>query len=106
MGRRRAAPPEWRRRLNPNTLLYRQVLDRYDTLTESEVKTLVVDDKWFASIRAAVEGEEQRMTQNLAGRVRKLEELHARPLPEMESGLDALSAKVESHLAKMGMAWR
>ena len=66
----------------------------------------MVDDKWFASIRAVVEGEEQRMTQNLPGRIRELEELHARPLPELESELEELSAKVESHLAKMGMAWR
>ena len=66
----------------------------------------MVDDKWFANLMAVVEEEEPRMTQKLAGRVGELEERYARPLPEMESGLDALSAKVESHLAKMGMAWR
>ena len=37
-----------------------QVLARYGVLTEAEIKTLAVEDKWFTSIRAAVQGEVQR----------------------------------------------
>ena len=33
-------------------------------------KTLVVEDKWFASIHAAIDGEVQRLTQALAERVK------------------------------------
>ena len=34
-------------------------------LTEAESKTLAAEDKWFAIIRAAIEGEVQRLTQQL-----------------------------------------
>ncbi|GBE47255.1 type I restriction enzyme EcoKI M protein [bacterium BMS3Bbin12] len=87
------------------TVLDQQVLARYATLTEAEIKTLVVEDKWFASLRTAVEGEVQRLTQQLAGRVKDLEERYARPLPELEREVEAFNAKVEGHLKKMGVAW-
>ena len=58
----------------------------YATLTETEIKTLVVEDKWLATIREAIEGEMQRLTQQLAGRAKELEERYARPLPESGTG--------------------
>ena len=85
--------------------LDQRVLSSYATLTEAEIKTLVVEDKWFASIRSAVEGEVQRLTQQLAGRVKELEERYARPLPELEHEVEELSARVEGHLKKMGVVW-
>ena len=86
-------------------LLDQKVLARYATLTETQIKTLVVEDKWFASIRAALEGEVQRLTQQLAGRVKVLEERYARPLPELEREMEEFGEKVEGHLKKMGVAW-
>ena len=80
-----------------------KVLDRYATLTETEIKTLVVEDKWFTSIRATIEDEVQRLTQRLAGRLRELEERYAQPLPKLDSEVEAMSAKVEDHLRVMGM---
>ena len=82
-----------------------RVLARYAPLTEDEIKTLVVEDKWFASIRAAVEGEVQRLTQRLAGRVKELDERYARPLPELEREVEAFGVKVEEHLKRMGLEW-
>ena len=81
-----------------------QVLARYATLTEAEIKTLVVEDKWFAGIRGAVDGEVQRLTQGLAGRVKELEERYARPLPELEQEVEAFGKKVEGHLRRMGLS--
>jgi type I restriction enzyme M protein len=83
-----------------------KVLARYRKLTEAEIKTLVVEDKWLTSLRAAIDAEVQRVTQQLAGRVKELEERYARPLPELEREVEAFSAKVEGHLKKMGLAWR
>ena len=80
-----------------------QTLARYTALTETEIKSLVVEDKWFASIQTAIEGEVQRITQQLTGRVRKLEERYARPLPELEREVEAYSGKVEGHLKRMGV---
>jgi type I restriction enzyme M protein len=82
-----------------------EVRAKYAKLTEAEVKTLAVNDKWFASIKAAIEGEVQRLTQQLAGRVKELEERYTHPLPELEQHVDALSAKVEEHLKQMGLVW-
>ena len=84
--------------------LDQQVLARYGTLTMAEIKTLVVEDKWFVSIRAEIEGEEQRLTQQLAGRVQELEDRYARPLPKLEMEVETLSQKVDEHLRNMGKA--
>jgi len=85
--------------------LDKRVLARYASLTEDEIKALVVEDKWFASIRAVIEGEVQRLTQRLAGRVKELDERYARPLPELEREVEAFGAKVEEHLRRMGLVW-
>lgn len=82
-----------------------KVLKHYAKLTEAEIKTLVVDDKWFAAIRAAIEGEVQRLTQRLAARVKELEERYAQSLPALEREVEALAAKVVGYLKKMGLAW-
>ena len=82
-----------------------QVLARYATLTEDEIKTLVVEDKWIASIHAAINGEVQRLTQALTGRVQELEERYAQPLPELVHEIETFSAKVAAHLKNMGVDW-
>ncbi len=82
-----------------------KVLAHYARLTEAEIKTLVVEDKWFASIRAAIDGEVERLTQRLAARVKELEERYAQPLPALERDVETFSAKVEGHLKKMGLTW-
>lgn len=84
-------------------LLDEKVLACYTTLTESEIRALVVEDKWFASIRAAIEDEVQGLTQQLAGRVMELEERYARPLQELEREVEVFGAKVEGHLRRMGI---
>jgi len=81
------------------------VLAKYPKLTETEIKALVVEDKWLAAIQAAIEGEVQRLAQQLAGRVRELEERYAQPLPELERQVEAFSEKVEGHLNKMRVVW-
>ena len=80
-----------------------QVLARYATFTETEIKQLVIDDKWFATIQAGVTGEVQRLTQNLTERVKELEERYAQPLLTLTEDVDGYSAKVVEHLQNMGM---
>lgn len=80
----------------------RLVYDRYPTLTESEIKVLVVDDKWLARIGAAVAGEIDRVSQGLTQRVKVLAERYEVPLPELVSQVAELEARVAGHLAKMG----
>ncbi|PRY73217.1 type I restriction-modification system subunit M [Halomonas ventosae] len=79
------------------------VLARYFGLTDDEIKQLTVDDKWLADIRAAIESEVERITNELAGRVRELEERYEAPLPAIEQEVETLAAKVTGHLEKMGV---
>ena len=81
-----------------------RILAHYATLTETEIKQLVIDDKWFASIHAAIDGEVQRLTQALTARVQELEERYAQSLPDLAQEVEAFSAKVEAHLREMGVA--
>jgi len=76
---------------------------RYPSLCEEEVKTLVVDDKWLATIAAAIHGEMDRISQNLTRRVKELAERYETPLPEVNSKVAELEAKVYVHLKRMGM---
>ena len=60
------------------------MIAHYATLTEADIKALVVEDKWLATIQSEVAGEVQRLTQKLTDRVQKLEERYAQPLPVAE----------------------
>ena len=80
-----------------------QVLAHYATLSEDDIKTLVVEDKWLSSIQSAIMGEVQRLTQALAERVQELEERYAQPLLKLEIEVEDFSARVEAHLREMGM---
>jgi type I restriction enzyme M protein len=79
---------------------------KYPTLTEDEIKTLVVDDKWLAALHAAVQGELDRVSQTLTGRIRQLAERYATPLPQLTGETEALAARVDGHLKKMGAVWK
>ena len=78
---------------------------RYPKLTAAEVKTLVVDDKWLATLDAAIHSEMDRVSQRLTQRVKELAERYETPLPRMASRVAELEAKVNQHLERMGFAW-
>jgi type I restriction enzyme M protein len=78
---------------------------KYPKLTEAEIKTLVVDDKWMARLAAAVQGELDRVSQGLTGRVRQLADRYTTPLPRLEAEIADLSARVARHLKAMGASW-
>jgi len=79
---------------------------KYPTLTEDDIKTLVVDDKWLATLAAAVQGELDRVSQTLTGRIRQLAERYATPLPHLTDEVATLAARVDGHLKKMGAVWK
>ena len=81
------------------------VFAQYPKLNEDEIKTLVVDDKWQATLKAAIQAEIERVTQQLANRVKTLEERYAEPLPQLMQDVETLSSKVNEHLKKMGLVW-
>ena len=78
---------------------------KYPKLTEDEIKTLVVDDKWLAKIAEGVQSELDRVSQNLTGRIRQLAERYETPLPKLDDQVIALRKRVDEHLREMGTAW-
>ncbi|MEJ5201491.1 MAG: N-6 DNA methylase, partial [Anaerolineales bacterium] len=87
------------------TRLNENLLEKYQTLTEAEIKTLVVDDKWLGALDAALHAELERIIQNLTTRLRQLAERYAEPLPHIEREVESLRQKVREHLRRMGQTW-
>ncbi len=85
-----------------DTLAY----EKYPKLSEAEIKTLVVDDKWMAHLAAAVQGELDRVSQTLTARIRELAERYATPLPQLTDEVATLAERVEQHLKRMGASWK
>jgi len=75
---------------------------KYPQLIEDEIKALVVDDKWLATLAAAVQGELERVSQTLAGRIRQLAERYATPLSQLRDAVATLASSVDDHLRRMG----
>jgi type I restriction enzyme M protein len=78
---------------------------KYPTLTETEVKQLVVDNKWMQTIEASIKEEIDHISQRLTNRIKELEERYATPLPQIDQNLTDLETKVNAHLTKMGFVW-
>jgi type I restriction enzyme M protein len=85
--------------------LDQSVFHQYPKLSEAEIKTLIVEDKWLTTLKARIEAEIERITQQLANRVKELEERYAEPLPAITRQVEALSEKVAGHLKAMGLEW-
>jgi type I restriction enzyme M protein len=83
-----------------------QVFAQYPLLTLEENKMLIVEDKWLASLQANIIAEIERITQQLANRVKTLDERYSEPMPSLVDEVAALSTRVDEHLKKMGLTWR
>ncbi len=79
-----------------------KVAAQYGKLKEVEVKSLVVEDKWLATLSALVQAELDRVSQTLTSRMRELAERYGTPLPQIEVELAVLEKMVAGHLEKMG----
>jgi len=88
---------------NAQVELDKAVFIQYPKLTEDEIKTLAVDDKWLSTILSAIQTEIERVTQQLATRIQTLEARYAEPLPALTESVVKLSGKVEAHLKTMGI---
>ncbi len=82
-----------------------KVAAKYRQLTEAEIKALVVENKWLVALAASVQGELERVSQALTGRIRQLAERYATPIPNLAGEVETLAARVDEHLKKMGFIW-
>lgn len=81
------------------------VFKQYSKLSIDEIKTLIVDDKWLSTLESNIVTEIERVTQQLANRVKELEERYSEPLPMIVQSVESLSDKVAGHLKAMGLEW-
>jgi type I restriction enzyme M protein len=83
-----------------------KTLQHYKTLTVEEIKQLVVDDKWMATIERKVKTEMEHISQRLTQRIKELAERYETPLPKQTTEVAKMEAKVTAHLRKMGFEWK
>lgn len=78
-------------------------LKKYGDLTEDDVKSLVLDDKWQTTVVRRVGGEVEALTLDLVARIQQLGERYAETVSDLDAELEKLEAKVAGHLAAMGV---
>ena len=78
---------------------------KYPALTEDEIKSLVVDDKWLTESDRRIHAEMDRISHALTSRVSELADRYDTPLPKIAERVNELEAKVNQHLNRMGFAW-
>jgi len=86
--------------------LDKKAYEHYPKLTETEIKSLVVDNKWLKVIDGLIHGEMDRISQALTQRIKELAERYETPMPILASNVTVLEKKVQQHLEKMGFAWK
>ena len=79
-----------------------KIIHQYPKLTIEEIKTIVVDKKWMATIETKIKTEMDAISHRLTERIKELAERYETPLPELTNEVADLTSKVEEHLKKMG----
>lgn len=77
---------------------------KYVSLSEGEIKDLVVDAKWLAYVEAMVSSAVSSAERALAARVVELVSRYEVPAPELEHEIGNLSSKVTKHIETLGIS--
>lgn len=88
-----------------NAGLEEMVKEKYGKLTDSEIKELLVNKKWYYSIFKGISDLYVTTSHKLANRIVELTERYEDTLPSLEKEVEDYEAKVKSHLERMGFAW-
>lgn len=78
---------------------------KFQELTEEEIRKIVVEDKWLASLKDAIQSEVDAISQRLTGRIKELAERYENTLEELNTSTKSLEENVNAHLKKMGLVW-
>jgi len=84
-----------------HTELKDAVQECYDTLTSSEVKEIVINDKWYGTLSKRLDDQMQQVGQQLTSSVIALVERYENTLTELNDEVVRLKKKVEQHLLSM-----
>jgi type I restriction enzyme M protein len=78
-------------------------LKKYGDLTEADIRILVLDDKWKATVSRRVDGELTSLVLDLVARIQELGERYSETLSNLESELQNLNSRLSAHLAEIGI---
>ncbi|OKA12771.1 type I restriction-modification system subunit M [Rhodococcus erythropolis] len=78
-------------------------LKTYGRLSEEDIKQLVLDDKWHATISHHIAHEVNALTLVLVARIQQLGERYAKTVGALDTELEKLEDKVSEHLVSMGI---
>lgn len=82
--------------------LEQKVLSKYGDLSPEDVRMLVVDDKWGATVAARIEMELVSAVQAMTARLGVLADRYESTVAEIDAEIDALNTELEKLLAFMG----
>ncbi len=88
-----------------NTELDQNLFKKYNDLTESQIKELVINNKWLVTIHRLIDEEIEQISHKLTERINELAKRYETPLPDLTKEVQILSKKVDEHLEKMGFNW-
>ncbi|MGH3834998.1 MAG: type I restriction-modification system subunit M [Pseudonocardiaceae bacterium] len=88
---------------NAQAALDLATLKKYGELTQPDIKQLVLDDKWYATIATRIAGEVNSLTLALVGRIQELGKRYADTLADIDAEITQLDSRVAAHLAYMGV---
>lgn len=78
-------------------------LKKYGELTQSEVLTIVLEDKWHTSLRTRVETETLGVAKRLVSRIRILGVRYGDDVEGLKAEEDALAARLLDHIKALGV---
>ncbi|MBN9151522.1 MAG: SAM-dependent DNA methyltransferase [Micrococcales bacterium] len=78
-------------------------LAQYGKLTEGEIKSLVIADKWGATVAHGIETELSGLIQKLVDRLQVLADRYEVTVSDLDRAVEESGAKVASYLAAMGV---
>ena len=84
--------------------LHAKIEGKYSNLTEEEIRTLVVGDKWMTSMDSGIRQQVEHLAGELVNRLRELETRYAETLPELSANVERLARRVKRHLEDVGVA--
>lgn len=79
------------------------IFKRYGTLSVDEIKTLVVEDKWLATLQSEIQSQIERAVQGFITRLAVLETRYESPLSVLTDEVAHWESKVNEHLKTMGL---
>ncbi len=79
--------------------------EKYPLLPIDEIKQLLVEEKWFASIYDGINRIHSAVSHRLSRRLAELMERYEFTLQECQDEAAGYEAKVKSHLERMGFLW-